>query len=254
MSKILRRQKIYAEANFSLKSIDNSQDCDVTLANAPVIVKDVFFSYSDLYIKHQKVLYSCEVRLSNFIQTNNCVLIGNSSSFVTRSLDFVPFYKNYSPLPPVGVLLDLPKPKMVFNSIINKSNDISEKFFSLCTAVNSHYIYSYPKKQYASYYCRNSCSEIKKRRATLDLDEIVPVVEEVVPQNVENRRISSARYATEGDILILDPLLLEVMPRTKRFKNQLTESEHNKIARITITYILAFFALVLTTFFIIYLA
>lgn len=54
-------------------------------------------------------------------------------------------------------------------------------------------------------------------------------------------------------LLTLNPRLLEAMPR-KRKNSPLTESEQNQIARITITYVLAFFALVLTTYFVIYLA
>lgn len=246
LSKILRRQKIYTEANLSLKSVEAPQDCNVVVST-PIIVKDAFFSYSDLYIKRKEMLYSCEIRLGCFSELDTGVLIRNDCcSFVS---DFVPFYKTFLSMPPVGVLLDLSKPRY-------KVNDSSKvdvcTYFPICDPVTSHQVYSYPKKTYASHFSRNSCSETKKRRATLDLDEIVPVAEDVLPQH-NNRRISRARFASEGDVLILDPLLLDTMPR-KRVKPPLSESEQNKIARITITYILAFFALVLTTYFIIYLA
>lgn len=250
LSKILRRQKIYVQTNFPLKTVDNSQDSDVMLSKRPLIDKDEFFSYSDLYIKHKKMLYSCEIRLSSFVHTETGLLVCETANF-GKSMDYVPFYKNYVTMPPVGVLLDLPKPKVNVNSI---SKPCISTYFPVSTFVNTHYIYCYPKKVYASLYCRNSCSQIKKRRATLDLDEIVPVVEEAEQQHIDTRRISRARYASEGDVLILDPLLLEIAPRVNRIKTHLTESEQNKIARVTITYILAFFALVLTTFFIVYLA
>jgi len=237
LSKILRRQKIYTEASFSLKSVDNSQNCDV-VANMPTItITDVFFSYSDIYVKHHTIIYSSEMEMSSFIQIDTGILIQSNSSYVEKSFGFVPFYKNYLTIPPVGVLLDLPK------SLINTKCSAKPSvgtYFALSTPVSCSSIYSYPKKIYGSYYCRNSFTECKRRKVTLDLDEIVPVVEEFVPQN-DNRRVSRAGYASEGDILILDPLLLEAMPRMSRSTSHLTESEQNKIARITISYIWAFF-------------
>lgn len=211
------------------------------------MVKDVFFSYSDWYIKRKQPLYSCEIMLDSFSQTETCVLVRYFSSLVS---DYVPFYKLLSIAPSTGVLLDLYESLPNLNSCRQSKPTICENknlYFPITSPVNAHRIRSYPSKCYSSYYCRNSCYEVKKPKANLDLDEIVPVIEDIFPR--ENRRHANS----EADILILDPLLLEYNPR-KRVKIPLTESEQNKIARITITYILAFFALILFTYFIIYLA
>ncbi|KAL1498308.1 hypothetical protein ABEB36_009124 [Hypothenemus hampei] len=128
------------------------------------------------------------------------------------------------------------------------------KRFSVTIPVISNPMFSYSKKCYVSQYYRNSCNvEPKKHRAVLDFNEIALVADEVVVEPVNDRRISRDRFASETDLLVLDPLLLETMPR-QRVKTSSTESEQNKMARITITYVLAFFALILITYFIIYLA
>jgi len=188
------------------------------------------------------MLYSCEFSLSSFIQTDRGLLIQRNLHFISNFV--MPFYKSFLAIPLAGLLLDLANSHSELSSLSQLSKGCA--YFPITLPMNSRHTYSYPKKTYASPYSRNSCSEFKKRRATLDFDEIVPVVEEALPQN--NDINSRPR-----DVLILDPSLLETIPR-KRVKIPLTDSEQNKIARITITYILSFFALVLTTYFIIYLA
>lgn len=124
------------------------------------------------------------------------------------------------------------------------------------------------------YYYRIPRSNLyKRKRFKINLDEITPVEEEnEIPSNENNLLLkepvaTSSKYTYENletnkrfsnhneeDIFILDPTLLEAVPRKRSYSRKLAETEHKQIVRITILYILAFFALTLTTFFIIYLA
>lgn len=228
---MLRRQKIYTETNFSVTALDGTKDCS-QFRIVPKITTTKCETFPICY-RQGIILPSCEFSLRNFVHTESNLLINCSGIKPSFFNHFVPFYRLTRPVL-TCVLLDVPK------SLTDPSGT------SIIVANNTHY----SKKCYASVYCRNSMN--RNRRPILDLDEIIPVVEDMLPHyfNFNNRRV---RSVNEGDVLILDPLLLEAMPRN-RVKTPLTDSEQNKIARITITYILAFFALVLTTYFIIYLA
>lgn len=229
---MLHRQKIYTETNFSVTALDSTKDCS-PFRVVPNITTTKCVTFPICY-RQGIILPSCEFNLKNFVCTESNLLLncsGIKSSFFTH---FVPFYPLTRPVLPC-VLLDVPKP------LIDPSGP------SVIVANNTHY----SKKCYASVYCRNSMN--KTRQPILDLDEIIPVADDMMLPHFFNLNNRRARSASEGDGLILDPLLLEVMPRN-RVKTPLTDPEQNKIARITITYILAFFALVLTTYFIIYLA
>ncbi|KAJ3642158.1 hypothetical protein Zmor_024967 [Zophobas morio] len=90
----------------------------------------------------------------------------------------------------------------------------------------------------------------------VDLDEISPVeddnpriTDDLIVNPVERPLLEKNRF----NPIILDPLSLEIIQK-KRVINRLYETEQKKLVRITIMYTLAFFALALTTFFIIYLA
>ncbi|CAH1981140.1 unnamed protein product [Acanthoscelides obtectus] len=94
-------------------------------------------------------------------------------------------------------------------------------------------------------------SSNKIKRKTADIEEIIAVVETdnaIVEETSDEVEPSSS----EKEVLLLNPLLLEM--RSRRTKQRISDSEHKKIARITILYILAFFALALVTFFVTYLA
>jgi len=224
-----------------------SKDCDGAPGDAPLVFKDMFFSYSDKYIKQNQMLYSRELSLSCFNETDKGVLVAPDLFNVDDANNFLTFFKDCCEISPGGVLLDLPKPNIDSKRCYCAAKIVN---ISIATSVNSHTAYPNPRKLFSPY-CRNT--ERSKPKATLDLDEIIPVLDESGSFNENFRGVSRNGYVNDGDILVLDPLLLEVMPR-QRAKAPLTEFEQNKIARITITYVLAFFALVLTTFFIIYLA
>lgn len=228
---MLRRQKIYTETNFSVSALDITKDCS-QFRVVPKITTTKCETFPICY-REGIILPSCEFSLKNFVHTESNLLI-NCSDVKPFFNNFVPFYQLTKPSVLPCVLLNVPKPP------------IDPSGTSIIVGNNTHY----SKKGYASIYCRNSMN--KKCRPILDLNEIIPVAEDMLPHyfNFNNRR---AQFASEGDVMILDPLLLEAMPRN-RVKTALTDPEQNKIARITITYILAFFALVLTTYFIIYLA
>ncbi|KAF7267997.1 hypothetical protein GWI33_018840 [Rhynchophorus ferrugineus] len=188
------------------------------------------------------MLYCREYNLNCFHWTDRGLLVENDKSpGSSRSDHVIPFYMNCSDKNPFGHEWNAETERF--------SRFSSKKTFPITAVVHSHAAFAHHRKILTSPYNRDSRFEFAKPSAIVDLDEIIPVVEEAASFNNNPR----GRYPSEGDLLVLDPLLLEIMPR-KRPKAPLTDSEQNKIARITITYVLAFFALVLTTFFIIYLA
>lgn len=216
---------------------------------------DTFTTYSDIYFKNNQTLNSFIVPVHELVQTEHNILISNSvSNFSTA---FVPFYYKYVAQDIPGMLLNLPK----FD--LNESRDKLE--LNSCLFKNYAPIFAstsnrfYPSKVYSHHYSRVSFSNGKKKALqSVNLDEIKPVLDEIsnssgVLHYEETDLINEPtnQPITERDVLLLNPLLLETGPRVKP---RVTQSEHKKIARITIMYTLAFFALVLVTFFVIYLA
>ncbi|KAJ8945125.1 hypothetical protein NQ318_001590 [Aromia moschata] len=101
-------------------------------------------------------------------------------------------------------------------------------------------------------YSRISLLDVKKKNLRhINLDEIIPVLEETdcnhgsISSERETGLVEEPKTFAQPEaeqVLLLNPLLLETLPRAKP---RLTQSEHKKIARITIVYTLAFFALAL---------
>lgn len=232
--KLLRRQKIHTEVVFSLKEIkpftqiaENTQP-----SNTYPVSRDIFMPFSDLYFKQNQILPSYLLCFKDYVQCDNSMLISKKNHNIIAN--FVPLiYKNQQ-----------------FHATENlESKIISGPIFS-----NFPIIYYAPKVVCDYYSTRIPVRSKKPKIININLDEIVPMVE-VVARNIEehldNNRINIEEIM-ERDVLLLNPLLLEVQPR--RSKPRLTQSEHKKIIRITILYILGFFALALVTFFITYLA
>lgn len=95
----------------------------------------------------------------------------------------------------------------------------------------------------------------KPIRIVVDLDEISPVDDDNprITDEVGNQSEKPLLGENRFNPIILEPLSLENLQK-KRVINRIYETEQKKLIRITIMYTLAFFALAITTFFIIYLA
>ncbi|EFA10130.2 hypothetical protein TcasGA2_TC012310 [Tribolium castaneum] len=103
---------------------------------------------------------------------------------------------------------------------------------------------------------RISMKPKRKSIRLVDLDEISPVEDDnprITDEFVENQTDKPLLDKPRFNPIILEPLSLEGLQK-KRVINRIYETEEKKLIRITIMYTLAFFALAITTFFIIYLA
>ncbi|KAJ8920100.1 hypothetical protein NQ315_011755 [Exocentrus adspersus] len=239
-------KKIHTEAVYSLEEIKvytsllgEPQHFHVDLMDKLVAVP--FTTYSDLYFKDNQSLNSRFIRLGDFSETATKVLVSNK--IVDFSNAFVPFYRRSSQEFP-GVLLDT---KNNISLDLKESPCIFKNHVPVFTCVNKSF---YPSKVFDSRYCRTSIDGRKRAVRNVNLDEIVPVLEDLSLSSLDVSRYEE-EPVRERDVILLNPLLLESATRPEP---RLIQSEHKKMARITILYVLAFFALILVTFFVIYLA
>lgn len=237
--------------------------------------KNVTKIYSDLYFKQNKSLFGYIKHIGNLAYGSNNTSVFNDELFNSRKINFeyMPIYMfvNYDHAH-LKLLMDLttteskkslsasnsfkkPIPLIVYNTEIEDLDEVKEKSFGeKCNRVCSNY-----------YFYRT-----KKKKQKINLDEISPVenehfcistpkikkqhksLEEIEKMLFEKKKLELQLQA-ERNLFLLEPLLLENLP-TKRIDHKLTPIEHKKIVRFTIMYTLAFFALAIVTFFIIYLA
>lgn len=209
------------------------------------IFSDTFLPYSDLYFKHNQTLPNAVVSLSKFIQSDNLLLSNDS---LICSSNFVPFYQEV-PKYCIGILdskhghLSYKELKCSYDP---SSYDAYVPIF-LSLPTNNHF-----KSFTNNYISRRTMGLSKKRRPTVqNLDEIIPMMDEMYRNIEHSPRQHEPEPYLERNVLLLDPLLLDLNER--RTKLQISRSEHKKIVRITIMYVLAFFALALVTFFSLYL-
>lgn len=229
------------------------QHYEVDLVNKVVLCSQ-FTTYIDFYFKNNQTLNSNLVPVENLVQTEHNILVSSVESNINTA--FVPFYYKYATQDPPGLLLNLPK--FDLNEAPHRlelDSCLFKNYVPIFVSTNNNF---YPKKVYSHQYSRTSFSNGKKKTVqNVNLDEIMPVLDEiscssdVLHYEADLIDENTNQPISERDVLLLNPLLLESVPRTKP---RLTQSEHKKIARITIMYTLAFFALVLITFFVIYLA
>lgn len=187
--------------------------------------------YSDKYFKHNQTLPSRIIDLKKFVQTERNLLVSNDNFYSTN---FVPFY---------------------LRAQRNHSISYNNEHFSNYVPIFDYLLSNTIEKSFDNYITRISLGCKKKKRNIRNLDEIQLIGEEFC-RNAETDSIQEAdnlietRY--ERNELLLDPLSLELnQRRAQQFK--ISQSEHKKIVRITIVYVLAFFALALVTFFSLYL-
>lgn len=242
------------EMKMYTSQLGKPQHYELDLVNR-VVLCSKFTTYSDFYFKNNQTLNTYLVPVRNLVQTERNILVSNTESNFNTA--FVPFYYKYAAQDTPGLLLNLPK----FD--LNESRDKLE--LESCLFKNNVPIfvstsdYFYPRKVCSHHYSRISFLNGKKKTVqNVNLDEIMPVLDEMPCSSdvlhydeADSFEEHTNQPINERDVLLLNPLLLESVTRTKP---RLTQSEHRKIARITIMYTLAFFALVLITFFVIYLA
>lgn len=205
------------------------------------------FKHADKYFMYSKSLYSMYLDLGNFVQNNRNMLL--SKLPLQFEEYYVPFYYRIPNKLIPGILLDIPK-------IVALEKLCSESFVGYIPMFSSM-----PKRHtWDTYDClqaRIPLIQKRKRVQLLNLNKIVPIVDEINNynddlQSVEETNIHSQLLHRQE--IFLDPVRLRLDSITRQETQRLKQSEHNKLARITILYTLAFFALALITFFIIYLA
>lgn len=235
-----------------------------------------------MYVRLNKSLFGYVKHLDDLVYTCNNVAIFNEDSFNLgkNNFEYMPIYKFCSyEKSHLKLLIDLNNRK----DMETVSKMFKEKSYSYKTDV-PFIVYNtymedddiYYEKSYAEM-CSRVCTNYffyrtKKKRQKLNYDEISPVENENVtistPRVVKkypnksldeieklllDKKKLEIQLQAERNIFLLEPLLLENIP-SKRLENKITPSEHKKIIRFTIMYTLAFFALAIVTFFIIYLA
>lgn len=244
--KILRRQKIYTETIYNFKKVESAFE-DKFETNRSNNTYN-FFTYVDKYFMHNESLHSFSLDLNKFVQNDRNILL--SEVPLKFNEYYVPFYYRKSNKLAPGILLDLPK-IVVLEKLCSDFVGYNPMFSSL------------PKEHQHAWDTFNFLQAriplVKKiQRVQLsNLNEIVPFVDEINlinddVESVEESNINS--QLLHGQVIILDPVRLELDTMARQETQRLKQSEHNKLARITIMYTLAFFALALITFFIIYLA
>lgn len=176
--------------------------------------------------------------LKDFVQTTSGLLVNNKFS---RFYEFwVPFYV-ISPVYNSGLLLDIANydVKTFRKKKEYSNNDCFTNYVRIFDGLTDDTCHtSLPFRYY----------QIPQVIAkTENLDEITPV-EDDTPELNELDNADSIE-----SVLILDPRkLTHYAP--KRRRKAVSYSEQRQIVRVTILYVLGFFALILVTFFIIYLA
>jgi hypothetical protein len=206
--------------------------------------------YSDLYFKNNKTLNTFPLDLRGYVHTNNNTFISTSMHRVVAT-NFMPCFKKcfgllqivkYSLSDSSDISFNLDKSYKGYNPILNYDSSRSRitLFGELLSRISlSHQV-------------------IKKKTQSnlIDLDEITPVdddnpriVDDLIVNQIDKPLLDKNRF----NPIILEPLSLENIQK-KRVINRIYETEQKKLVRITIMYTLAFFALAITTFFIIYLA
>lgn len=206
-------------------------------------ISNNFITYIDICYRNTELLPKWSINLYQFTQNDRNMLL----SAVPFQFDeyYVPLYCRYlSNLVP-GILLDIPKFHSLCSESLNKDTPAKNTLFSE-KHLNTGGITSLS---------RISVVQDRLRSRVCNLDEIVPIIDELHDRNNEEVQIveeADVSSQLQNQMLMLDPLRLNSL--TRQEKHKLKQSEHNKLARITIMYTLAFFALALITFFIIYLA
>lgn len=187
------------------------------------------------------------VNLNDYVRASNDTLVSNRFNNLTN---FVPFFNNdfglftvlkYSQSEHSDIIFNLDKSFTGYCPVFKRSliQFRVVLFKEFCTRLPLSYSQAIFKKKVAC-------------RLLVDLDEISPVEDDnptIMDDLTVNPLLDDQRYSP----IILQPLSLESLHK-KRVVNRIYESEQKKLVRITIMYTLAFFALAIMTFFIIYLA
>lgn len=248
-----------SSSNLMQKETHNSKYKKIVMSkeSRPIIVNnsdDPLLYYSNLYFKCNKSLNSM-LYVKCLMEADGSLIVVNNSMLGD---DFVPFYKNICLLSECqGLLLDVPiYERRNFSLPKLSTNYLSYKRYVPIykAALNDDH---YKNKCYNNVYNRISIVNRRRKCQKLNLDEITPVEEDISAneqQFLANECKLDSQPQGEEDVLILNPLLLEVIPRERNKIHHISVNEHKKIVRITILYTFGFFALALVTFFVIYLA
>lgn len=246
-----------------------------------IFLKNTFKMYSDVYFKMNQPLFGYKIDSTQVFYACNSVKI-YSKLYNNISYEYLPIFQ-HSFLNIYGLLLDLSYFRFEdSHKLLSKPNQNTKLFKNYVPAV----IYNHNTDDSINYYPLNDYNyrnshkysktyefKVKKQKVFVDLDEISPVENENITISspkltkfhnkktldkmehklIEQKRINM-KLQTEKNVFLLEPLLLENVLLNKVGKEKLTLTEHKKIVRLTIFYTLAFFALALVTFFIIYLA
>lgn len=249
--------------------------------------------YSDLYFKHNKPLFGYFISPDEITYTNENISIFNNENFTLRKRNFeympiLEFTREESNLKfdyecdsHLKLLSDISgrepetKKDITYNeSYRNYVPLITYNIFKNNLS-DENIVFDFFEK--TNRVCLNYCFFLNKKKipkSNVNLDEISPVENENVtignPRSIkklsdksldeiekillERKKIEMKKEAEKSkNQFLLEPLLLEEVPK-KHIDNKITISEHKKIIRFSIMYTLAFFALAIVTFFIVYLA
>lgn len=206
------------------------------------IFNDHYEPFSDLYFKYNQTLPGELVSFKNFTQTDDNYLIRRN--FPNNLSNFVPFYQT--------------NPNYNLESTDSQHVQAIPTTETSCYSLNSFDSYFpifmplFKNAHFKPLNIYNNHHLLNRRNSRQTLDEVIPLMNEMY-QNIDNRSTQNQEneFYLERNILLLDPLFLDLNERRTKMKK--TRTEHNKIVRITIIYVMAFFALALITFFSLYL-
>lgn len=237
--------------------------------------------YSDMYFRYKKSLFGYVKFLDDLVYSCNNVAIFNDENFNLgkNNFEYMPIYEfSNHERSHLKLLIDLSSDdaETMSRTFVENSNSFKTKIplIQYNTYMEENSLFT--EKSYGEK-CNRVCTNYyfyrtKKKKVKQNLDEISPVenenitistpkvvkkypnksLDEIEKILLEKKKLELQLQA-ERNIFLLEPLLLENIP-SKRLENKITPSEHKKIVRFTIMYTLAFFALAIVTFFIIYLA
>lgn len=270
---LFRRSRICKRHFFSIDSFKSPTTTNTTVINKSNSTPNIqiveienhraqsdFRVYSDIYFKLNQPLFGYKIDLSNvFFDFNNAKIYSRIYNNITY--EYVPVFQNVNCNSASKLRNKLNKNTKLFKNYIpaiiynHNKNEIDNYNKSICNDYN-----------YRNSLMYNKTFKFKINITTIDLDEITPVEDETTHSIFNNNNnhhngmdydgtLTRSKACNNGaNVIIIEPLKLEFINKKATKDKKLTLSEHKKIVRLTIFYTLAFFALAIITFFIIYLS
>lgn len=242
-AKILKRQKIHSETTAHIREHKILHNGKMGIIHSNNTISNNFSTYIDRHYINSQCLSGFSVDSNVFIHNDQNMLLSNIN--IQSQECYVPFHCRKSNKLFPGVLLDLPEIvalEKCSDGFPTYTNSSPEERLNIQDKGNVSILGT-------SLIHNTLNSEI------CDINEIIPYTDNVATDDIEIRNVEEFSIHSEvshRQELILDPLRLNTITRGE--EQRLKLSEHNQLVRIIIMYTLAFFALALITFFIIYLA